>query len=93
MIAAIKYAGKEGCELHTDSEFWVNVLTRWAAKWEENGWKKSRGKIMNLDIVKKLYGLYNEYPVKLVWVRGHVGTKYNEMADDWANRAREGAEL
>lgn len=93
MIAAIKYAGDEGCEIHSDSEFWINVLTKWASGWQARGWKKAKGEIMNLDIVKELYELYQEYPVKLVWVRGHVGTKYNELADEWANRARLGAEL
>lgn len=93
MIAAIKYAGEEGCEIHSDSEFWINVLTKWADGWQAQGWKKSKGEIMNLDIVKELYELYNRYSVKLVWVRGHVGTKYNELADEWANRARLGAEL
>ena len=30
MIAAIKHANTEGCEIHSDSEFWINVLTKWA---------------------------------------------------------------
>ena len=93
MIAAIKYAGEEGCEIHSDSEFWINVLTKWAPTWQANGWKKKTGPIKNLEIVQELYGLYCKYPVKLVWVRGHVGTEYNELADEWANKAREGAEL
>ena len=93
MIAAIKYAGKEGCEIHSDSQFWINVLTKWADDWQSRGWKKSKGEILNLDIVKELYSLYHQYPVKLVWVRGHIGTKYNELADEWANRARLGAKL
>ena len=93
MIAAIEYAGEEGCEIHSDSEFWINVLTKWASGWESRGWRKSRGEIMNLDIVKELYGLYCKYPVELVWVRGHVGVELNEMADEWANKAREGAEI
>lgn len=93
MIAAIEYAGAEGCEIHSDSEFWINVLTKWADGWHARGWKKSKGEIMNLDVVKKLYQLYHQYPVKLVWVRGHVGTKYNELADEWANRARTGAKI
>ena len=93
MIAAIKYAGEEGCEIHSDSEFWINVLTKWAPTWEAKGWKKSKGEIQNLDIVKELYELYSSNEVKLVWVRGHVGTQYNEMADEWANKAREGAEI
>ena len=93
MIAAIKYAGEEGCEIHSDSEFWINVLTKWAPGWKANGWKKKTGPIMNLDIVRELYELYCKYPVKLVWVRGHVGTELNELADTWANKAREGAKV
>ena len=93
LISAIKYAGEEGCEIHSDSEFWINVLTKWAPTWEAKGWKKSKGEIQNLDIVKELYGLYTSHDVKLVWVRGHVGTQYNEMADEWANKAREGAKI
>lgn len=94
MIAAIKYAAGEPCEIHSDSEFWINVLTKWAPGWEKNGWKKkSKGEIQNLDIVKELYTLYKENDVELVWVRGHVGTEMNELADEWANKAREGATL
>ncbi len=93
LISAIKYAGEEGCEIHSDSEFWINVLTKWAPTWESKGWKKSKGEIQNLDIVKELYKLYSSNEVKLVWVRGHVGTQYNELADEWANKAREGAEI
>ena len=93
MIAAIKYAGEDGCEIHSDSEFWINVLTKWAPTWQLNGWKKKTGPIKNLEIVQELYGLYCKYSVKLVWVRGHAGTEYNELADEWANKAREGAEL
>ena len=93
MIAAIKYAGEEGCEIHSDSEFWINVLTKWAPTWQKNGWTKKTGPIKNLDLVQELYELYCTYDVKLVWVRGHVGTENNELADTWANKAREGAEL
>ncbi len=93
MIAAIKYAGDEGCEIHSDSEFWINVLTKWAPSWKANGWKKKKGEIKNLDIVKELFDLYEKNNVKLIWVRGHVGTEFNELADEWANKAREGAKL
>ena len=93
MIAAIKYAGDEGCEIHSDSEFWINVLTKWAPTWKANGWVKKSGPIKNLDLVKELYDLYESHDVKIVWVRGHVGTELNEMADIWANKAREGAEI
>lgn len=93
LIAAMKLAEGEDCEIHTDSEFWVNVMTKWAAGWERNGWKKRSGPIKNLELVQEMWKLYRVGNVELVWVRGHVGTELNEMADEWANRARRGEKL
>ncbi len=93
LIAAMELLGDEGGEIHTDSEFWINVLTKWAPGWEAYNWRKSRGEIKNLDLVKKAFGLYKKGRVELVWVRGHVGTEMNELADEWANKARQGATL
>lgn len=84
----------DGDKIWTDSEFWVNVVTKWAPTWEKNGWKKKGGEIKNLDIVQKLYQVFNEKKgVELKWTRGHVGTRGNELADEWANKAREGAKI
>lgn len=90
---AILFAGEAGCEIHTDSEFWINVLTKWAPSWQANGWKKKSGPIKNLELVQELYGLYTKFPVTLVWEKGHAGTEYNELADTWANKARAGATI
>ena len=87
IMAALKDSDGKECEIKTDSEFWINVLTKWAKKWEENSWQK-KGGIKNLDIVRPLYELYNNSKAKLTWTRGHVGTELNEMADEWANKAR-----
>lgn len=75
-------------EIYTDSEFWINTLTKWAPTWEENGWIKKKGKIKNLELVKRLYAVYTSSKVKLIYTRGHVGTEMNEKADEWANNAR-----
>lgn len=93
LIAAIKLTGEEGCEIHTDSEFWIRVLNEWAPEWKARNWTKKRGEIQNLEMVKELYSLYCRYPVELVWEKGHAGTELNELADEWANKAREGAEI
>lgn len=93
LISALKYAADSPCEIHTDSEFWVNVLTKWASAWEQNGWRKKSGEIKNLDLVKELYTLYKASSAELIWTRGHVGTPENELADEWANKARKGATL
>lgn len=88
LLAAMRDANGEECQITTDSEFWINVLTKWAPNWQANGWRKKTGEIKNLDLVKQLYALYNPATVKLVWTRGHVGTELNELADEWANKAR-----
>ena len=90
LINAYKLA-TDGDVILTDSEFWVNVVTKWAPAWERNGWKKKTGPIKNLELVQELYAGYKAHPgIRLTWTRGHVGTLGNEMADFWANRAREG---
>ncbi len=104
LIAAFSYAKQQQAEgnvattekfqICTDSEFWINVLTKWAEKWKADGWTKKNGKIKNLDLVKELHELYLESNnVELKWVRGHIGTEMNELADEWANKARKGETL
>jgi ribonuclease HI len=93
IMAALKHANDMQCAIYTDSEFWINVLTKWAPGWEAKGWKKSGGPIKNLDIVQSLYPLYKSSQAKLVWVRGHNNDPGNEAADHWANEARQGARL
>jgi len=93
LIAAMKLTGGQPAEIYTDSEFWINVITKWAPGWAAKGWAKKGGEIKNLDLVQEAYELYQKSNVKLVWTRGHVGTEGNELADIWANKARQGAIL
>ncbi len=90
ILAALQHADGQPCQIHTDSEFWIHVITKWSLGWEKNGWKKKGGEIKNLDIVREVCPLYRASKAELVWVRGHVGHEGNELADHWANRAREG---
>lgn len=92
LIAAMTLAKGADCQIHTDSEFWINVLTKWAPGWEAKGWTK-KGGIKNLDLVQEAYSLYRASNAELIWVRGHNGDEGNELADQWANRAREGERL
>ena len=93
LIAAIQDAGDDNAEIYTDSEFWINVVTKWAPGWQARGWTKKGGEIKNLDIVQELFELYTNSNVDLKWVRGHEGDEGNELADEWANKAREGVRL
>ena len=33
LVTAMRLAAGEPCEIHTDSEVWINVLTKWAPSW------------------------------------------------------------
>lgn len=93
ILAAIKDSNGKPAEIYTDSEFWINVITKWAPGWEAKGWKKKGGEIKNLDIVKEVYPIFQNSNSKLIWVRGHEGDEGNELADIWANKARAGERI
>lgn len=88
ILAALRDANGQDCQIYTDSEFWVNVITKWARSWEANDWLKKSGEIKNIEMVKEIYQVHKESSAQLIWVRGHVGNANNETADKWANRAR-----
>jgi len=88
IMAALEHAKGQPCEIFTDSEFWINVITKWSLNWERAGWKKKGGEIKNLDIVREVCPLYRKSQATLTWVRGHNNDPGNELADKWANEAR-----
>ena len=88
IMAALRDADGKPCEIYTDSEFWINVITKWSHTWEARGWTKKGGEIKNLDIVREVVPLFRRSHARLTWVRGHEGDEGNEMADEWANKAR-----
>ncbi|HEY6736606.1 MAG TPA: ribonuclease H [Candidatus Saccharimonadia bacterium] len=93
LLAALTDAAGRPCEIHTDSEFWINVITKWAAGWERNGWKKKGGEIKNLELVRQVVEAHKASQAQLIWVRGHNNDPGNELADHWANEARNGTIL
>lgn len=84
MLAALQDAKGRTCTIYSDSEFWINVLTKWAPGWKAKGWKKSSGEIKNLDLVQRLYAAYTDSDARLVWVKGHADNEGNIMADKYA---------
>ena len=78
--------------IYSDSNLCVRSLNEWAPGWEKKGWRKADGKkVENEDLVRQAYGLYRSRPnVKLVWLKGHAGGTWNEVADAlagaWARR-------
>ncbi len=69
-------------ELHTDSEYLKNGITKWIHGWKRNGWKTSDKKpVKNADLWLELERLADSHHVDWRWVRGHSGHDLNERAD------------
>jgi len=72
--------------VHSDSQLCVKTVNEWAAGWQRRGWRRKSGPIANLELVQKLYALAQAHPkVRLVWIRAHDGSKWNEYADALSN--------
>ena len=75
--------------VYSDSDLAVRTINEWAAGWQRNGWKRKTGPVENLDLVKEAFAAYRSRPeLDLVWIKAHVGFRWNEYADQLANRAR-----
>jgi ribonuclease HI len=71
-------------ELFSDSQYVVNGINEWTAKWKRFGWKRSKTAkelVRNVDLWKRLDALMQIHPVSARWVRGHVGHVENERCD------------
>ena len=87
IIFAVCDAAKRGVPaiIYSDSAYAINTFTNWMFSWERNGWVKGDGKAPeNLELVKAFFELNKKYKITLNKVKGHVGDKYNEMADKLA---------
>jgi ribonuclease HI len=74
-------------EIVTDSQYSINCVTVWAAKWEKNQWKTSGDQpVKNKDIVQDVRKLMEkrEGVTNFKWVKGHALDKGNEEADKLA---------
>jgi ribonuclease HI len=84
--------------IYTDSEYSLKTLTIYIPSWiqkygeEPEDWKTSTGTVpANLDILLPI--LERLKGIKLEHVKAHQGNKFNEHADDFANRGRENKEV
>ena len=75
--------------IYTDSKLVVSTMTEWAAGWKRRGWKRKRGPVENLDLVREAYETFVGRPeLELEWIAAHSGELWNEYADALASRWR-----
>ena len=74
-------------ELHTDSKYVLDGITKWIPGWKARGWLTAdRKPVKNDDLWKRLDAARTKHEVKWHWVKGHAGHELNERADQLANR-------
>ncbi len=76
-------------ELFSDSKYIVDAINKnWLRNWISTGWRLSNKKpVKNRDLWEEILSLIGTRSVKFKWVQGHSGDKYNEIADDLAQKA------
>ena len=79
-------------QLHTDSTYLLNGITKWITAWQRNGWRTSARKpVKNEDLWRRLVEAMNGHEVSWLWVKGHAGEEGNERADELARLGAEEA--
>jgi len=82
-IQALSYfKEKQIIKLYTDSKYVMNGIEIWIKNWKENGWKTASKKpVKNKEFWEELDKLIMRHSVSWLWVKGHAGNEYNEIAD------------
>ena len=78
---------KEPCkvDIYSDSAYVVNAfLQNWVGSWQNNGWKSSKGKVLNIDLWQRLLQLVSIHSVSWHKVKGHADNEYNNRCDSLA---------
>ena len=79
-------------DLHTDSTYVKDGITKWIHNWKHNGWKTAAKKpVKNVDLWKRLQAALSRHDVLWHWVKGHAGHPDNERADELARMGLEEA--
>ncbi len=75
----------EEITIWSDSNLCVRTINEWAAGWKRLGWKRKKGRVENLELVKRAFNLSLARPLaSLRWIKAHNGSRWNEYADSLA---------
>ncbi len=75
-------------ELHTDSTYVRDGITKWLYNWKRNAWRTADKKpVKNAELWQALDAARTRHDVTWHWVRGHAGHPENERADELARLA------
>ncbi|MDU2258752.1 MAG: ribonuclease H [Actinomyces sp.] len=92
LLNATAQAGLADEDLHilADSQYAINVISKWSPEWKKRGWVKADKKpIKNLELIQEIDRAMQGRTVTFEWVKGHAGHPLNERADDAARSCAE----
>ena len=92
LLKATAQAGLADEDLHilADSQYAINVISKWSPGWKKRGWVKADKKpIKNLELIQDIDRAMQGRTVTFEWVKGHAGHPLNERADDAARSCAE----
>jgi ribonuclease HI len=77
-------------EMHTDSQYVRDGITKYINNWKRNGWRTaSKEPVKNEDLWRRLDAAVQAHTVNWHWVKGHSGDTHNDRADELVHEARE----
>ena len=92
LLNATAQAGLADEDLHilADSQYAINVISKWSPGWKKRGWVKADKKpIKNLELIQEIDRAIQGRIITFEWVKGHAGHPLNERADDAARSCAE----
>lgn len=89
LMAAIKaleaLTRPSAVDLHSDSQYLRDGISKWIHGWKRNGWKTADKKpVKNAELWQELDAQRLRHDVAFHWVKGHAGHELNERADELA---------
>jgi len=79
-LEALKTSGTD-VTIYSDSKYVVDAVKKeWVFGWVKKNFKGKK----NPDLWKRFLKIYEQHKVKFVWVKGHAGNEFNEVADKLA---------
>jgi ribonuclease HI len=72
-------------EMHVDSQYVKDGISKWIHGWKRNGWKTADKKpVKNVELWQALDAAIQRHEISWHWVKGHDGHPENERADELA---------
>ena len=72
-------------EMHVDSQYVKDGISKWIQGWKRNGWKTADKKpVKNVELWQDLDAAIQRHQISWHWVKGHDGHPENERADELA---------